>query len=391
MAILKFNDEPADIEEILDESRSTAGENGILLATDMDGTMFKNDLGLLVFLEKLSDPRLWEFDADRFSTLLLPPKYRKAMGEGKDGLHDRMPPEICALGLDLHADIVRLYELIKFCGKDPKKSKEIPRLVNEFARKMMELDRIFMKLDRYLSSFFRGQLLMRTRFFAGKEPKDIRRLTELVMSHSVSSAARLISLCIHEENRREAGQTVTEERIRNVHDEESPLRQIDRLVIPVDNVRRLIRKAIEELNIHAVVLTANLHGIADTAIYESPDYRFLKDQTTGKIVVGSRLRTNGKKLEPKLDGTPVFGERKAVEARLMARTQQRKYGISIGDSPGTDGPMMNACLAEGGSVFIVTEKPERALKDFSEALEIENAPPETCRRIYRITPNGNSK
>jgi hypothetical protein len=389
MAIFNHLDEPAEMEEILAESEKQHSEGGIILASDMDGSMFRNDLGLLVFLEKLGDPRLWEFDETRFAALLLPRKYRKALCQGREGLHGKqMPPEICSLAMDLHTDIVRLYTLIQKLGREKTRSKEVARLVNEFARKMMEFDRIFLKLDRYLSSLFGGQLLMRTRFFAGKEPKDVRRLTETVMSRSHTNPARILTLNIHEENRREAQQIVTEDRIRNVHDEESPLMEIDRLVIPIDSVRKLIREAIERLNVHAIVVTANLQGIADTAINEST-YNFLREQPAdGQIVTGSRLITNGKKLEPKLDGQPMFGPIKALEALTIAKKLRRKLGIAIGDSPSTDGPMMLASLDEGGLAFIVTEDPKQAMEKFSDALELNTKNPDATRRIYRITPNG---
>lgn len=388
MAILDHRGDAIKTEDILQTITDENPQGNLVLASDMDGTMFKNDLGILVFLEKLSDPRFWEFEEDRFSMLLLPKGYRRLLNDGKMGMYgDEMPSALCKLGFDLHQDIVRLYALIKKLTQEKRQSEDITLPVNEFARKMIEFDRIFMKLDNYMSRQMGGQLLMRTRFFAGKEPKDVQRLTEEVMRRTRTDMSRILTLGIHKENAKSARQTVTEETINEAHNEESPLKAIDRLVVPIDAVRQIIHRAITQIGAHAIVVTANLQGIASTAIDKST-YDFLKEQPGKKIVIGSRLRTDGKKLEARMEGKPVIGPQKAREILTYTESHGEELRIAIGDSPTTDGDMMRVCLEKGGRVFIVTRDPEHAIRRFENALGLREKSPETQERIYRVVPNG---
>ena len=73
-----------DFSKVAEEVSARGGRNP-LVVTDMDGTMFDNDLGLMVFLEKLGDPRFWNHSNSHFKKLLLPDKYREMIKEWGDG------------------------------------------------------------------------------------------------------------------------------------------------------------------------------------------------------------------------------------------------------------------------------------------------------------------
>ncbi|HLG25196.1 MAG TPA: hypothetical protein VI588_00160, partial [Candidatus Gracilibacteria bacterium] len=181
MSILNQRKDAVELEEIFDRHYPEKN-GGMVLASDMDNSMFDNDLGILVFLEKLGDPHFWDFEVNEFASLLMPAAYQKIFLEGALGRHGSgLPIEISELGMDLHQDIVELYAKIQRMAKERRKPKDMAHFVNEFARKMLEFDAIFVRVDRYLKKMFKGQLLMRTRFFAGKEPKEVHQLTENVM------------------------------------------------------------------------------------------------------------------------------------------------------------------------------------------------------------------
>lgn len=364
------------------------GNGGILVAADMDNTMFDNDLGVLVFLEKLGDPHFWDFDVDSFASLVLPGPYLQALQEGVDGAYgDDLPPSLSQLALDLHRDIVDRYKLIKRIVESGSSSQDQTRAIREFARKMVELDRIFIRVDRFLSKLFNGELLMRTRFFAGKELGAVHRLTEKVMKRRRTDVYRVLNLALEDDKT----QLVSEERITEAHGEPSPRREIDRYVTVVDDVRDFVREAVKQSNVLGLVATANLHGIGNTAVRKSP-YEFIKKQYKGEqrvrgAVIGSKLVKNGGKLGPRMQGKPVLGPHKAFKALEFAQKHNRKLGCAIGDSPTTDGPMMHASLIEGGTAILVGENRENLEERFYKVLHLEELQNDVRERIYYIIPN----
>ena len=81
-----------------------------LVASDMDGSMFENDLGILVFLEQLSQPDDWPFDPEEFGQLLVPESYEAVLnlGSGRCGRRARSP--ICRRRYPQLRDSDRRYE-----------------------------------------------------------------------------------------------------------------------------------------------------------------------------------------------------------------------------------------------------------------------------------------
>ncbi len=343
-------------------------------AMDMDNTMFDKDLGVLVFLEKLSDPHFWDFEDKTFAYLLLPIAYKKVFDAGVKGEFIGLDPKLCRLALDLWQDICKLYSLKKHLIHKEGSGQFQSSLVKEFARKMLEFDKLFLKMDPILSSHFQGQLLMRTRFFAGKEPKLIKHYTQEAMKLHVG---RYLDLELNDSLKNDAGQVIDEARLEEVNGSENFLR-VDRLVEPVELILKITKKLLEE-KLPTIVVTANLEGIAKTAV-EVSDYDLLNQQDLNgsPVVYGSRLR-NGKRgeLAPQMDGLPVHGVKKAEKALLFADTVGRTLKVAMGDSPHTDGALLKASLRQEGIVFVVGQdfnktraKFDRVFRELIEQVEI---------------------
>src|SRR5690606_31519332 len=204
------------------------------------------------------------------------------------------------------------------------------QVVLEFARKMIEFDQIFMKIDAHLTRQLGFPLLMRTRFFAGKELGDVHRMTRQVMDRKETAVDRFIQLDISDDLAIEANQTVSEERIAEAHGNPSSHKEVDRLVVTVHEVRDLIRSSMKRWDkTLSVVFSANLHGIAETAVDRSA-YGFLREQDEKKTVVGTKLRKQKGKLMPRTLGKPVLGDRKAFEAVERATKTGRHLALAIG-------------------------------------------------------------
>ena len=362
---------------------------GSLLGIDMDNTMFDNDLGVLVFLEKLNDPHFWDFDVDEFSKLLMPRRYKHALTQGAEGAHEgKISTEMSQLGLDIHAACLNLYALIQRIVQTKSTQKEMAqRVIREFARKMVEFDQIFIRIDSHLTNLFDMPLLMRTRFFAGKELGDVHKMTLDVMNRNETSVDRIIDLGISPELGKDLEMRVSEEQIAEAHGKESQHKMVDRLVVPVNEVRDIIRKALLEWDkALGIVLTANLHGIGETAV-DNSIYDFIRKKQNHKgTVIGSKLIREEGVLKPRLLGEPVLGKQKVEEAMRLAGEMNKHFALAFGDSSTTDGPMMRKALDDGGSAIIVTKDIEEAKRRFYHVLRLYEVSEEISRRIFYLIP-----
>lgn len=374
-----------------------------ILGTDMDGTMyasprgkkdglsFKGDLGKLVFLEKLGDPKFWRFKVNTFWNLVLPVAYREQLTNGKSGKINGLKREDCNLALRLWRDIGRLYILQKKLLEN-KKDDEIDvntPVVNEFAHKMIVFDRIMMKMDAELVRIFAGQLLMRTRFFAGKTRADVATLVSRVMERTEHAPDRHIRLATHREN---CGQLAME-----VTRRELPAEEHDRLVITVESTRILLRRFVSEKKVPGIVITANLEEIALQAIRNSEDYKFLlapDNHIEGHIPVVASTLSSGRnrRYNATMDGLPVFGEMKAKIAQMAADFQEnRKFRIALGDSPGTDGQMGQVALLNEGVFIVVSHDDDLAQTHASfepvvaEVRKLANGHSDVDQRVWYIS------
>ena len=107
-----YADEVVDINFPDDQLKS------VLTATDMDGTLFRGDLGILVFLEKLGQPSFWTFSVSKFKDLLLPDKYFRLLKKSAEGKISNIAPVRANEMLNLREGIVNLYKLMKQLLKD---------------------------------------------------------------------------------------------------------------------------------------------------------------------------------------------------------------------------------------------------------------------------------
>lgn len=335
---------------------------------DMDGTLFENDLGREVFLEKLGEPNFWRaFDSDGFAHLLLPRRYETELLSGADRNIPDLPPEKCRLALDLWRDIVDLHRALRTLIEQSNQNSSIDiqhPLINEFARKMLAFDHVLVELDAYFLKVFNGQLLMRVRFLAGRSNNTVKEMTRRVMERTAESADRFVELGIHPENQSPMlSQRVNEKMLPSLHH--------DRLIRVIDGTRILLQRVIEHGS-HPTVITTNLTEIAEEVIKSrSSPYGFLQ-QPGKQLVWGTRLETNGKggqeaQFRSKIGGAPVFGEQKATIAACLSRRAKKPFRIACGDSVRSDGPMGQIAMEHGG-VFVAVGKDYETMRRNFHAL-----------------------
>lgn len=313
-----------------------------LVCTDMDGTLFENDLGVLVFLEKLNDPTLWTFSADRFRDILLPPEYCQVMvlSSKEDGV-EGLDSEECFKILTLVDDLVDLYVLQKsfVASSNNCLSLKNSTIVNEFARKMIEFDKYFLKVDGLLSQRpeIGGRLLMRVRFLAGKNIKMVADLTRKAMRRRKRDT---VNLKVHKSNQEHFRQLI------------GALEDVEfgRVVKEVSQVRRLIQELYLTHGAEIRVITTNLQQIADVALKQSSYDDFIPRRST----VGTTLGQKNGFFIPRVHGHPVIGQEKARMAELLMTKLNRKLQVAIGDSF-SDSEMGMKSLENGG-VFVAVGK-----------------------------------
>ncbi len=329
----------------------------IIVGSDMDGTMFNNDIGILVFLEKLSDPTFWKLKTQRFKSLLLPLKYRKVFEEGAQSGVEELDQYKCQFILDLWNDISDLYRIQRniVSSNGPKIDINNP-IVNEFSRKMLAFDKLLIEMERQIISRFNGELLMRTRFFVDQNRDIVEKLTQNVMARQSDAFDAELDLSIHSENSNEYLQ-----RIRA--DELEPM-TFNRIVV-INNEIAVFIKEVFDRGAAVRVITTNTQENALGAINNS-DYRYLNHRRT---ISASRLKINGEKFGSKMDGMPIFGPRKVDIAREIEAAKKRIFKVALGDSYTNDGPMMRYALENGGVAVIVAEDYEKAREKFKPIYE----------------------
>ena len=316
--------------------------------------MFDNDLGILVFLEKLSEPTFWTYSTDRFSRLLVPKKYFKTIQEGANTVVQGLPQATCQMILALRHDLINLYALNKrFLDNEEPLTTGHP-IANEFARKMIELDRLFMEVDGHLSKQFEGELLLRTRFFAGKNKDDVYRLTQEVLERGPNAHNRFRTLGVHQSNQDETDIQVTADQLQEITE--------DRLVKPVDEVRRIITRLTMENLAKGRVVTTNLREIAEAIVNGSLYRRCLHSDR----VVASTLDTkDDRTFRARPSSIPVFGEEKRRLAEAIAEEKNRQFLVALGDSARNDGPMIKQALRNGGIAVFVGPTIEEIYRKFN--------------------------
>ena len=349
--------------EIRDRYLSGIEDDGFV-ATDMDGTMFRNDLGIHVFLEKLSQSPEWSFDPDEFSQLLVPPTYEVILDLAEAGEVKHITPEDATRYKQLRDDCIDLYAAI-YAEEHEDLTIDHP-LVNEFARKMLELDRMGMAMEYVFIKGMKGQLLSRTRFFVGQNPRMLAKLTEsAMMSHQ--NGGRVAHLKVHPKNSHSVNQRITA-------DDLEPM-DYDKQVVVVKDVRYLIDQLFNDGQGTPVrVVTTNLAAIARGALRNSCYRPLLDQECDGKSpVMASKLEHNAYgKMGKSFRKLPILGEVKSKVLRELQPRIKRKVKVAVGDSVSNDSPMMSLALENGGIAVIVGKVYEETREKFKTVIDGED-------------------
>jgi hypothetical protein len=371
-----------DYNELADEFLPQQKREKGLVATDMDGTLFENDLGKLVFVEKLSKPQDWQMNPSIFDRLLIPEDYRSLLQRGSKNFINGLNPDECKKVLLLRDDIIELYKKLYEMKRDSKQIDVLHPIANEFAMKMIKLDGFFMIMDSVLMKWFEGMLLMRTRFYAGSNKRHVAHLTRQVMRRK-NGHKSILKLGVHTSNKKER---ITKQRLngKDLGGDE----KIDRIVHEIEPVRHIIMDLFGK-GMNVRVITTNLKQIASTAMEES-SYKDLMNQYCGghlPIVASTLQNDDNGKFKPDINNLPMFGEEKK---RILHHLQQRmrhRVMCALGDSPKNDTPMGEIALHNGG-VFVVVgddyEKTRQKFHPFYEQMKKESGANDIGQRIWYV-------
>ena len=326
--------------------------------------MFRNDLGILVFLEKLSQSPDWNFDPDEFSKLLVPDTYEVILNLALAGQLPAITQQEAQIYLNLRDDCVDLYAAI-YHEEERDLTIEDP-LVNEFARKMLEMDRMGMDIEHVFIQGMKGQLLSRTRFFVGQKPRLLAKLTEAAMK-SHENGGRYAHFRIHPKSEEVAEQRIGPDELESLN--------YDKRVVVVQDVRYLIDQLFDKGKGAPVrIVTTNLQGIAKGALQHSV-YRNLLDQNCdGKSpVMASKLESNVHgKMGHRFRKMPIFGNIKGKVLRELEPRIKRKVKVAIGDSVSNDASMLSLALENNGIAVIVGRHFEETRAKFKAFVDGEN-------------------
>ena len=372
----------------------TKNESGVVCTSDMDHSMYANDLGIQVFLEMIRDPRYWNFAEKRFRALLMPIAYRKMITKWASNKNAAFQSEKCNLAIKLVDDICKLFSVqmkLRMQRGSRNKREELNDVTAEFARKMIELDRVYIDLEPLFIRETGGELLMRTRFFVGSHPQIIAELTKRAVGNERDFMTAHVALPISKKNQQKYGLKVSENEIDDVFGKKSPNAVISRELVVVAEVRDLLKHLVD-LDVPVGVASANLFGIVRTVVDESEDYGFLKDQDfnkgdSKKVVIATKLQMREDKLGPRTNGNPLSGPIKRDAAVKFARGfDEGHLKIAIGDSPRTDGDMIIAALARRGIGVLVGKTVEEVRAKFGPKFaEFFSEVPEAKERLVIVT------
>jgi len=155
--------------------------------TDMDGTCFVQDTAYQIYLEMFSSPDYWNYSPQEFAELLIPKKFHTTIEKISNGYFDSenhptisVSSDIGTQIQDLYHDINKIYQHIHNIKSNSTQdnSEVLQHLLNAFARLMLEMDSLLIQAEKA----FNGDLLMRIRFFGGRDIQEIRGLAQKAIS-----------------------------------------------------------------------------------------------------------------------------------------------------------------------------------------------------------------
>lgn len=350
-------------------------ENG-LVATDMDGTMFKNDLGMLTSLHMLRTPDAWDIHPDNFKELLTPSVQTSVVNLGLKGYLPALSPKDCQLFLDLRDDLFELYvKIFSYLGEEDLTISD--PVVNEFAHKMIALDKLILSMETVFQAATAGQLLMRTRFLKGMTRRNVGKIISLMMENHMNGD-RFEELDVHDENKAVSEQRVGSDRLEKI--------SFDKRIHVVSGIRDVIFNLLDD-DIPVRVVTTSLQDIA-MGVLRGTEYSPILDQSCDgkKPVLASTLTCDRYGvLDSEPDKAPVFGD---IKKRILEELQikmNRRVICAIGDSVNNDSSMMELALGNGGIAIINGETYENTrakFKPFVDRQRRDLGDPHVGERIF---------
>ncbi len=304
-----------------------------LAATDFDGTLTRDDVGVLIFKETLSKPDFWSFPNRVFRDLLAPVNpspgnflsYRELVLRTTMG-NIKTSPDVKKNASQLHALFASLETIYAALQKNP----DDLLLREKFSREMIEFDEIVLLLEPFFSNFFGNQIFSRTRFLSGKSNIDTKGLSLETLS---------------------AGKIQINDSIFSIFKELKNRGTISRIV------------------------TTNLFSIVREIVSAS----VLKVIFSESDVIATKLRENNTNPTPPfkkqielsqyIDGEPVFGKRKVELLKQISVREDRRFSFAAGDSVSNDGPMIAESIKNKGVAIIVVPSEEGDIEKVSKTFE----------------------
>lgn len=354
---------PEHIEEVI-QLHTQRTKRRASIASDMDGTMFKEDLGLGVFFLKMLNPEFWQkISTEQFRSSLLNEDLQKALKSGmdlspnisvgtdKDPIYITDAKACCqAISDTIIPAILALFEKIKNNGLSPEEKQEA---LNNFAYANYILDQIIMKLERVFEPILDGKIIPRTRLLAGFTKKNARDLTEQLLQITHDSPQS--SLTFSPENidpnfLNINGATIKPEFLEEV---------IGTRATRVTAIKRLYQRLVHAQLVYLNIITTNLPEIAQTIAEStnSPYHNTFVEQVAANsgteipdYIHGTKLSTANGIYLPNLEHKGVLRDQKL--ARTMDLDRINKTLVAAGDTT-TDWLMIQHTIVTNGGYGIL--------------------------------------
>lgn len=326
--------ESYDLENIQQEQLpSSVWEKGIY-ASDMDQTMFLNDIGALVFIQYLQDPSFYTVSPEEFRRILMPAGTEWFFEKGVKGEIDGVSQKDCAEVVCLFDEIAEAFEQLREEMLSTNPLPETRMHMYAFMEKICMLDSMLINVKNQhrnaIESNDLAKAFARIRLYRGQEKAIFDRLTHEAFALSHDHPERMLPI--------RAGDSKTAE--------------VDRL-IRVNRSTYGILKEVSSEGANGYVVTASPLPIASRAIRSSVFQTLVTDDQI--IATKLSLSSCGQRLDGKVDGDFVAGIRKSQLLEKLTVETKKKVMLAIGDLPGSDAAMGAMALSNGG-VFVVTHK-----------------------------------
>jgi len=330
-------DETFSLEQVKDAHlpASTWEQNGIF-ASDMDQTMFLNDMGALVFIGYLQNPAFYRMSAEDLQRIILPAGTEWFFEQGAAGNIDGVSPAECSEALDLAEQIVTDFALLREGMLEGSQDAAFRQTLIAFMQKICSLDSRLIHLknqhpDAQTSNTL-AKAFSRFRLFGGQETTVIERMTEEALALTHDHPERNLPL--------RAGDAKRE--------------GVDRLISVNEPIYKLLNGTVQE-GAEGFAVTASPLDIAATAIRSSVYSTIIAPE---KILATQLARSEcGTYLSGSLKGEMVAGIRKTQLLQEMTAQSGKRVMLALGDLPGSDAAMGAMALTNGG-VFVVAHQPD---------------------------------